>query len=73
MVPRDAWEVNDEKFKPKTTKDMSPLARIWFHLLSHYAFKFNDILTTNDEKLEFFKLVLSLRVLKEPNMVNVAK
>jgi len=52
---------------------MSPLARIWFHLLSHYAFKFSNILTTYDEKLEFFKLVLSLRVHKEPKMVNVAK
>ncbi len=73
MVPRNAWVVNGETFKPKTTKDMSRLARIWFHLLSHYAFKFANILTTYDEKLEFFKLVLSLRVHKEPKMVNVAK
>lgn len=73
MVPRNAWIVNGETFKPKTTKDMSPLARIWFHLLSHYAFNFANVLTTYDERLEFFKLVLSLRVDKEPNMINLAK
>jgi len=67
MVPRDAWIVNGETFKPRTTNDISPLARIWFHLLSHYELKFAHILTTYDEKIEFFKLILSLRVPKEPD------
>ena len=50
LVPREAWIVNNVTFKPKTTRDMSPLAKVWFLLLSHYEFKFSDNFTTDEQK-----------------------
>jgi hypothetical protein len=50
LVPREAWVVNNDEFKPKTTRDMSPLAKVWFLLLSHYEFKFSEIFTTDEQK-----------------------
>ena len=63
-MPREAWVVNEDKFKPRTTKDVSAFAMVWFHLLAHYL-PFEEVISSDEQRLEFFKLLLNLRIESE--------
>lgn len=60
VCPRDPFVVNEE-FKPKTTKDLGSMALLWFLLLNHFGMKFEDIVTSDESKHEFIKLMVNLR------------